>query len=68
MTGSGSALRAVVLSLLASGAPLLAASVVVVLSSDADPYRKSLIELTKGINVRAGEKFKQVFSLIDTEE
>lgn len=49
-TGSGSALRAVALSLLASGAPLLAASVVVVLSSDADPYRKSLIELTKGVS------------------
>lgn len=50
--GARSALRAAVISLLAVGMPLAAASVVAVLSSDADPYRKSLAELTKGV---AGE-------------
>lgn len=42
-------MRAALASLLASGVPLAAASVVAVLSSDADPYRKSLAELTKGV-------------------
>jgi len=48
---SSCAIRAALLMLLVASMPLYAASVVAVLSSDADPYQKSLAELTKNLTV-----------------